>query len=96
MAQIDQMQDAMRELQSQNNRKDEEMGVFMNMFKAGQLASDENGTISIVADPNEQQRIANGFYQSSMGNIDSKTKEQLNFESAHKGSSLADQQDEDF
>ena len=72
------------------------MGVFMNMFKAGQLASDENGTISIVADPNEQQRIANGFYQSSMGNNDSKTKEQLNFESAHKGSSLADQQDEDF
>ena len=72
------------------------MGVFMNMFKVGQLAADENGTISIVADPNEQQRIANGFYQSSMGNIDSKTKEQLNFEDAHKGSSLAGQEDEDF
>ena len=35
MARIDEMENNMRYLQEQNQRKDEEMGVFMNMFKAG-------------------------------------------------------------
>ena len=37
----------------------------MNMFRVGQLKADENGSITIVPDTRDQQRIANGFAQSS-------------------------------
>ena len=96
MAKIDEMQSFMKEMQDTIKIKDEENEIFMNMFREGQLKADEHGSISIVSDPMDQQRIKNGFSQSRGGDVGSKTKEQLNFESAQKGSSLEDEKYEDF
>ena len=54
------------------------------MFQSGLVAADENGNISVVHNVADQERIAEGWNQSKQGVIGSKTREQLNFESAHK------------
>ena len=54
------------------------------MFAKGLVAADENGVISVVHNKADQERIAEGWNRSKQGHVGSKTKEQLNFESAHK------------
>ena len=77
---IDQMNNMIAEQEAQLQQKDQDNQLFHDMFRTGLLKTDETGTISVVKSEKEQQRIAQGFMDSHLGDPGSKSKEQVNFE----------------
>ena len=39
----------------------EDTSILTNLFKSGVLATNDQGEINVINDPNEQMRIANSF-----------------------------------
>ena len=77
---IDQMNNMIAEQEAIIQQKDNDNVVFHDMFRSGLLKTNDEGNIQIVRSEKEQQRIAQGFIDSAQGNIESKSKEQIDFE----------------
>jgi signal transduction histidine kinase len=51
----------MDHMQSEMQRRDEDAQLFSNLFKQGMLATNDQGNITVVNEPAEQERIAISF-----------------------------------
>ena len=47
----------MEHMQSEMQRRDEDAQLFSNLFKQGMLATNDQGNITVVKEPDEQERM---------------------------------------
>lgn len=75
MAQFDQMNNQIQQLQKQVLENEEDIRIFVALFKMGHLKTDRNGNVTAVTDTNHQLRIAQGWNLSLQGDNSQKTQE---------------------
>ena len=79
------MNDMIANQEAQLQQRDHDQELFHEIFRNGLLKTNEDGNISVVKSEKEQQRIAQGFIESSQGVMGSKSKEQVDFENVQIG-----------
>ena len=57
------MKQKVQALRDQMEDQREDVSLFQGLFRQGYLATNENGEVNVVTNPDEQQRIAESFAQ---------------------------------